>query len=209
MELRLVCRLFYHLIEDNFNKNKEWISLAYTTLYSDCFHTTMWRAFPYHIVSEEDNPILWRGTYLSSKKWKKVMENEHKKDSIILVSSYSKTSCIRTFENYTIDDLETPYYLAHHNTYIKQIVFWYTSYLHIVHSSGECRHFCIGEWDGISTSYEKIDNQITAGSKHDLRSNTNEKILDLATNDISFTFEVNLSASTGSRFLISCMVNSM
>ncbi|XP_074106774.1 uncharacterized protein LOC141532359 [Cotesia typhae] len=225
MELRLVCRLFYHMIEDNLNKNQEWRSLAYETLYNDCFHTTMQRAFPYHIVSE-DNPILWRGTYLSSKKWKKVMENEHK-DSIILVSSYSKISCIRTFdkymsialdsgviENYTIDDLEMPYYLAHHNTYIKQIVFWYTNdevlivtvgqdnglkfwdlqnkkeivttgfYANCI-NSGECRHFCIGEWNGILTSYEKIDNQITAGSKHDLRLNTNEKILDLATNDIS------------------------
>ncbi|KAH0563601.1 hypothetical protein KQX54_002849 [Cotesia glomerata] len=226
MELRLVCRLFYHLIEDNFNKNKEWRSLAYETLYDDCFYTTMRRTFPYHIVSEEDNPILWRGTYLSSKKWKKVMQNKHKKNSIILVS-YSKISCIRTFdryisialdngmiENYTIDDLETPYYLAHHNTYIKQIVFWYTNdevlivtvgqdnslkfwdlqnkkeivttgfYANWI-NSGECRHFCIGEWDGILTSYEKIDNQITAGSKHDLRSNTNEKILDLTINEIS------------------------
>ncbi|KAH0534496.1 hypothetical protein KQX54_004584 [Cotesia glomerata] len=227
MELRLVCRLFYHLIEYNLDETQEWRSLAYKTLYDDCLYTTMQRAFPYHIVTEKDHPILWRRTYLSSKKWKKVMENEHKKDSIILVSSCSKISCIRTFdkyisialdngviENYTIDDLKTPYSLAHHNTYIKQIVFWYTNdevlivtvgqdnglkfwdlqnkkeivttgfYANCI-NSGECRHFCIGEWDGILTSYEKIDNQITTGSKCDLRLNTNEKILNHATNGIS------------------------
>ncbi|XP_044587647.1 uncharacterized protein LOC123267171 isoform X2 [Cotesia glomerata] len=185
MELRLVCRLFYHLIEYNLDETQEWRSLAYKTLYDDCLYTTMQRAFPYHIVTEKDHPILWRRTYLSSKKWKKVMENEHKKDSIILVSSCSKISCIRTFDDEVLivtvgQDNGLKFWDLQNK---KEIVT--TGFYANCINSGECRHFCIGEWDGILTSYEKIDNQITTGSKCDLRLNTNEKILNHATNGIS------------------------
>ncbi|KAH0563600.1 hypothetical protein KQX54_002844 [Cotesia glomerata] len=143
MELRLVSRFFFNLIECIFNKSRKWKELAQSTIMPDFLNLTMQRAYPYYLGicnSNIDDPILWRGTYLSYKKWQKVLGKEHEKDFIAPMSSCGRITCISTFdkyisigldngfiENYSTDDLKTPFYIVNCNIYVKQTAFWYTN----------------------------------------------------------------------------------
>ncbi|XP_044590252.1 uncharacterized protein LOC123268885 [Cotesia glomerata] len=208
MELRLVSRFFFNLIEYFLNKSPKWKELAESTIMFEFVNSTKQRAYPYYLGSNDSNindPILWQGTYLSYKKWQKILGKEHEKDFIVPMSSCSRITCISTFdkyisiglddgfiENYSTDDLKTPFYIANCNIFIKQTAFWYTNdqvlvviigkdntlkFLDLQNkveistpgffanciNYGECRHFCIGDMDGILTCYEKFENNIIAG----------------------------------------------
>ncbi|XP_075987297.1 uncharacterized protein LOC142983958 isoform X2 [Anticarsia gemmatalis] len=142
MELRLVCHQFYDLIEYLLNQSPEWKSLAFNTILYECLEMTMQRAYPYYLAChwmDIDDPALWRGTYLSYKKWQKVLVNSHTKDTIVPEADLGTISCLSTFDkyiaisfhcgliaSYTVDDLSRPFYLANHGTSIKQVEFWYS-----------------------------------------------------------------------------------
>ncbi|KAH0555593.1 hypothetical protein KQX54_020305 [Cotesia glomerata] len=88
MELRLVSRFFYNLIESYLNTSPIWKDLSENMMY-DYMSLTMQRAYPYVFETHDwhiDDPILWRGTYLSYKKWQFILENEHEKDFIVPMS---------------------------------------------------------------------------------------------------------------------------
>ncbi|KAH0546669.1 hypothetical protein KQX54_013390 [Cotesia glomerata] len=150
MELRLVSRFFFNLIEYFLNKSPKWKELAESTIMFEFVNSTKQRAYPYYLGSNDSNindPILWQGTYLSYKKWQKILGKEHEKDFIVPMSSCSRITCISTFdkyisiglddgfiENYSTDDLKTPFYIANCNIFIKQTAFWYTSYVITYHT---------------------------------------------------------------------------
>lgn len=222
MELRLVCKQFYDLIEDLLNKNLEWKKLSDEAILYECLEMTMQRAFPYVLVShwtEIDDPVLWRGTYLSYKKWQKVLVNPQTKYTIVPALNYGDISCICTFDkyitiafdngliaNYTIDNISQPFYLANHSTSIIQVEFWYSNGDVLVVtvgndsalkfwdlqkkieistngffgnsiSSGECRHFCIGDMGGILTSYERVGKHISPGPTLNLNLENDQQVI--------------------------------
>ncbi|KAF9410623.1 hypothetical protein HW555_010353 [Spodoptera exigua] len=209
MELRLVCHQFYDLIEYLLNTNPEWKVLADETILYECLEMTMQRAYPYELVShwmDIHDPVLWRGTYLSYKKWQKVLVNTFTQDTIDTTASFGNISCICTFDTfiaiafdngfiavYSIDDISNPFYVANHGNDLVQVEFWYADGKVMVVSvgvdcalkfwdtqskneissngffansisSGECRHFCIGDMGGILTSYERVDNLYNIGT---------------------------------------------
>ncbi|XP_075987299.1 uncharacterized protein LOC142983959 [Anticarsia gemmatalis] len=142
MELRLVCHQFYDLIEYLLNQSPEWKDLAHDTILYECLEMTMQRAYPYYLATHWlyiHDPVLWRGTYLSYKKWQKVLVNSHTKDTIVPEADLGTISCLSTFDkyiaisfhcgliaSYTVDDLSRPFYLANHGTSIKEVLFWYS-----------------------------------------------------------------------------------
>ncbi|KAI8429108.1 hypothetical protein MSG28_007662 [Choristoneura fumiferana] len=220
MELRLVCHRFYDLIEDLLNK--KWKKLAKEAISYECLEMTMQRAYPYYLASnwiDIHDPVLWRGTYFSYKKWQKVLVNPYTKDAIVPTSNFGGISCIRTFDkfiaiafvngsiaSYTIDSIYQPFYVAHHGSNLIQIEFWYSNgdvllvsvgddyalkfwdlqnkieiatngfFANII-SSGECRHFCIGDMGGILTSYERVGNHISPGPTLNLNLRDDEKLI--------------------------------
>ncbi|CAH1640417.1 unnamed protein product [Spodoptera littoralis] len=161
MELRLVCHHFYDLIEHLLNRDPAWIQLTRATILYECLEMTMQRAYPYELVShwkDIHDPILWRGTYLSYKKWQKVLVNSYKKDTIDATASYGNISCMCTFDkyiaiafdtgliaNYSIDDLSKPFYVANHGIDIMQVEFWYSDGNVMVVSLGD--DCCLKFWD--------------------------------------------------------------
>ncbi|XP_008561039.1 uncharacterized protein LOC103580895 isoform X2 [Microplitis demolitor] len=221
MEMRLVSRFFYDIVEEYFEKNNVWRKLCDEDILFECKTLTMQRAHPYELIIHQNqvtDPALWRGTFFSHKKWRKAMELEEKKDSIVPLPTLGEIKCISTFDKYiavafsygtinvyTIDDINIPFYMANHDNEINQIEFWYSSgdilivSLDVDHgmrfwdinkhieiatagffansiSTGECRHFCLAEMDGILTSYEKVDDQIIAGPTLSFRLQ-NEEVL--------------------------------
>ncbi|CAD6244734.1 GSCOCG00013446001-RA-CDS [Cotesia congregata] len=213
MELRLVCCHFNELIESILNKHPAWKPMTDNKILYECLEHTMQRAYPYVLIShwmDIDDPVIWRGTYLSFMKWQKVLVNEPTIDAIVSTSNFGDVSCVCTFDkyiaiayengaiaNYTVDDINQPFYLAYHGTGITQIEFWYSNGDVLVVSlgdnndlkfwdlenkveiatngffansisSGECRHFCIGDMEGTLTSYERVGNFISPGSTKNL-----------------------------------------
>ncbi|XP_057334225.1 uncharacterized protein LOC130673265 isoform X2 [Microplitis mediator] len=221
MEMRLVSRFFYDIIEEYLEKNNIWRKLCDEDILFECKTLTMQRAYPYELVIHQNqvtDSALWRGTFFSHKAWRKAMGLQEKQDSIVPLSSLGEIKCICTFDKYiaiafslgtinvyTIDDINIPFYMATHENEVNQIEFWYSNgdllvvSLDINHtlrfwdvnkhieiatagffansiSTGECRHFCLAEMDGILTSYVKVDNQITAGPTLSFRLQ-NEEVL--------------------------------
>ncbi|KAG8033925.1 hypothetical protein G9C98_008406 [Cotesia typhae] len=222
MELRLVCRHFYELIERVLNRHPGWKSLADKKILYECLEHTMQRAYPYDLIShwmDIDDPVIWRGSYLSFMKWQKVLVNEPTKDAIVSTLNFGDVSCVCTFDkyisiayengaiaNYTLDNINQPFYLAYHGTGIVQIEFWYSNGDVLVVSlgdnndlkfwdlenkveiatngffansisSGECRHFCIGDMGGILTSYERVGNLISPGPTKNLELGENQQLI--------------------------------
>ncbi|CAH2093567.1 unnamed protein product [Euphydryas editha] len=161
MELRLVCHNFYDMIEYLLNKNPVWKKVTDEIILDECLEMTMQRAHPYVLVSqwnEIEDPVLWRGTYLSFKKWQKVLINPHTKNTIVSTSNFGDISCICTFDkyiaigfdngsiaNYTIDNISQPFYLANHGTRLIQVEFWYCNGDVLVVSVGD--DFALKFWD--------------------------------------------------------------
>lgn len=100
MELRLVCRHFYELIERVLNNHPGWKPLMDSKILYECLEQTMQRAYPYDLIShwmDIDDPVIWRGSYLSFMKWQKVLVNEPTKDAIVSTSNFGDVSCVCTF----------------------------------------------------------------------------------------------------------------
>lgn len=100
MEMRLVSRFFYDIVEEYFEKNNVWRKLCDEDILFECKTLTMQRAHPYELIIHQNqvtDPALWRGTFFSHKKWRKAMELEEKKDSIVPLPTLGEIKCISTF----------------------------------------------------------------------------------------------------------------
>ncbi|XP_074114555.1 uncharacterized protein LOC141537454 [Cotesia typhae] len=233
--LRMVNREFCKEVKKHLYELEVWRFMCYEQTLLDCRTMTMARRFPHELIthqSEVDNQDLWRGTYLSFKKWARIIESPHN-NNLMLSASHVGTyiTCITTFDKYllvsfenglmncydhSVIDKNIPVFTVQHSHRILQCEFWYSTNRKGKHSAkviivardrkshlsfwdlkrkqrifagdckshnictGEGRHFCIAEYDGVLTSYElNSEDEIVPGAVYELNLRPKELIANL------------------------------